>query len=213
MKKLSLIIAAVFVFGVTNSVLAQDTRGLDRGGINSGAARVGFVSSGNNNSAEHTITIDIDEVALVDIEGEDGTSINLSPEAPNEAGLGVVFTDATNNDLWLNYSSIVAENKTRSISAAISGELPGGTTISVAAANPTSDGKGSKGSANSTAQILNSGGVTVISSIGSCYTGDSYAKGSKISYKLNMDENSYGSLYEKEDGYEVTITYTISDDI
>ena len=52
MKKLSLIIAAVFIFGVGNVVKAQD----------------------DNNSAEHTITIDIDEVALVDIEGEDGTS-------------------------------------------------------------------------------------------------------------------------------------------
>ena len=191
MKKLSLIIAAVFIFGVGNVVKAQD----------------------DNNSAEHTITIDIDEVALVDIEGEDGTSINLSPEAPSEAGLGVVFTNAANNDLWLNYSSIVAEGKTRSISAAISGDLPGGTTISVAAADPTSDGKGNKGSANSTPQTLTSGGVTVISEIGSCYTGDLYAKGSNISYKLNMDENSYGSLYEREDGYEVTITYTISDDI
>ena len=189
MKKLSLIIAAVFIFGVANVVKAQD-----------------------DGSAEHTISIDINEVSLVDIEGKDGTSINLSPEAPTEAGLGVVFTDASNDDLWLNYSSIVAEGKTRSISAAIDGSLPGGTTLSVAAAAPTSDGKGNKGTSNTTPQTLTSGGVTVISGIGSCYTGNSYAKGSNISYKLNMDENSYGSLYERENGYEVTITYTISDD-
>jgi hypothetical protein len=190
MKKLSLIIATVlFSFGVANVVNAQD-----------------------DNSAEHTISIQIDEVALVDIEGETGTSISLDPVAPTEAGLGVVFTNATNNDLWLNYSSIVAADKTRSISAAISGGLPGGATISVAAAAPTSDGKGAKGSANTTPQTLTSGGVTVISGIGSCYTGNSFAKGSNISYKLNMDETSYGSLYADEDGYEVTITYTISDD-
>jgi len=53
---------------------------------------------------DHTVAISIPEVAILDLEGS--TSVSLSVEAPTEAGEAVSFANATNNDVWLNYSSI-----------------------------------------------------------------------------------------------------------
>ncbi len=164
-------------------------------------------------TASHTIGIEIKSIALVDIEATDGTkNITLSPAEPTEAGNGLDFSNATNSNLWLNYSSIVsAADKKRTISATISDGLPGGTSITVAAAAPTG-GKGNRGSANSTPQTLSSTAVTVVSEIGSCYTGDGANNGSNLTYKLNIDEDNYGSLFFNDD-YSVTVTYTITEEL
>ncbi len=174
---------------------------------------IGIANAQDGTTASHTIGIDIKSIALVDIEATDGTkNITLSPVVPTEAGNALDFTNATNSNLWLNYSSIVsASTKSRTITASISSGLPGGTTITVAAAAPTG-GKGNRGTANTTPQTLSTGGVTVVSGIGSCYTGDGASNGSNLTYKLNMDDNSYGSLYQNN-SYSVTVTYTITEEL
>ncbi len=186
MKKLSLIIAAVLIsFG---SVIADDS-----------------------NSAQHHVGITISEVALVDIETTAASKdISFTPALPTEAGEGMSLT-GTNSSLWLNYSSIVAQGKTRSISASIDGDLPGGVKVSVAASDPVSSGKGKKGKAENAAQeIKNGSGVKVVKQIGSCYTGDGANSGCNLTYSLNIDDTKYDKLTEGT--YDVTITYTISDD-
>ena len=112
MKKLSVIIATVlFSFGVAKA--QNDTH-----------------------EASHGVEITIPTVSIVDIEGPNGESpaINLTPSIDGlEAGAAVKFSSATNNDLWLNYTSIVKSNQKRNITAAISGNLPAGVSLKVKA--------------------------------------------------------------------------------
>jgi hypothetical protein len=59
MKKLSLIIAAVFVFGVANAVV---------------------VPTGDTDEATHNLTVDVPSFAILDIESSgSGNSIDLEP--------------------------------------------------------------------------------------------------------------------------------------
>ena len=192
MKKLSLIIAAVFVFaGVSNAMVVL----------------------GDDNTAAHTVGIEIENLAIINIESTgngNSNDITMNPSAPTEAGDAVSFSGITNSNLWLNYSSIVSSGKTRSVSASISNDLPGGVSLKVAAGDVSEHGKGDKGDANNSAQMLTSGGVDVITGIGSCYTGKGPNKGSNLTYTLDMDEDSYNELYQGS--YSVTITYTITDE-
>ena len=68
---------------------------------------------------DHTVAISIPEVAILDLEGT--TSVSLSVAAPTEAGEAVDFSGATNNAVWVNYSSIVGTSETsRTVAAKIS---------------------------------------------------------------------------------------------
>jgi len=92
MKKSVLTIAAsLFISGLTMAVVPSG-------------------SNDDNKSASHNVNITIPTVALVDVEGTNGeaSSINLSPSVSSlEAGSAVDFGSATDNSLWLNYTSIV----------------------------------------------------------------------------------------------------------
>ena len=192
MKKLTFIITAAFIF--VGTTFAND-------------------NGGDDNTAAHTVGIDIENLAIIDIESTgngNSNDITMSPSAPTEAGDAISFSGITNSNLWLNYSSIVSSGKTRSVSAGISNKLPGGVTLKVAAGNVSQHGKGAKGSAKNDAQTLTSGGVDVITGIGSCYTGKGPNKGSNLTYTLEMDEDKYEQLYQG--AYSVTITYTITDE-
>lgn len=187
MKKLSVIIAAVlFSFGVVN---AQDT-----------------------NEASHGVNISIPTVAIIDIEGPEGESptINLTPSYDGlEAGAAVNFSSATNNDLWLNYTSIVGSEQTRSINAAITdGSLPAGVSLKVVAGNASATGNGAKGSPESVIN-LSSTAAPLVSGIGSAYTGDGHSNGHQLTYSLDMDVESYTTLVAAD--YNVTVTYTITE--
>ena len=188
MKKVSLTIATfLFFFGIA---IAQDNN--------------------DTNEAGHKVSIKINTHALVDVEAADGeaASINLAPTAPNEAGLGLNFDNITNNDLWLNYSSIVEKGKVRSVSASMDKDLPTGITIELAVSADAGKGKGKVGTAATSAQALTKSGVTIVSNIKSCYTGSGTEKGHNLTYSLKMDEDSYGDLEAADN--EIEITYTIT---
>ena len=167
-------------------------------------------SAQDTNVDDHTLTVDIPPVALLDIEG--GASVTLQATAPTEAGDPLSFSD-TDNSLWLNYSSIVgnAPNATRKVSVAVTGTLPTGTNLKVQAAAATSDGAGTKGT--STGLVTLAAVATnydVITGIGSCYTGTGASKGHQLTYSLTENSGSYSSLNFDTD-YTVTLTYTLSD--
>ena len=65
----------------------------------------------DDSDAAHSISINIPEVALLDLEG--GSSITLTPDVPTEAGEAFDFSAATDNSIWVNYSSIVASGNSR----------------------------------------------------------------------------------------------------
>jgi len=160
-------------------------------------------------TANHTIVISVPEVALLDIEG--GTSINMGPDAPTEAGSPLVFSGNANTSLWLNYSSIVGTtvDATRNVTVSISnGTIPGGMELKVTAGADAGAGAGTMGTS---AGLITLSGTsqTIISGIGSSYTGDGVSKGHNLTYELSLASGSYGDI-DFEDDNTLTILYTIT---
>jgi hypothetical protein len=165
-------------------------------------------AAGDNTQGAHSLTISIPEVVLLDIEG--GSSISLTPSVPTEAGNPLNFATATNSTLWINYSSIVAATKSRTISAAItSGTVPTGLVLKVVAGTFSGSGKGNFGTP--TTQItLGANSTPIITGVRSCYTGDGASNGHNLTYSLDLvDANSYSNLLQANT--TITVTYTIGD--
>ncbi|AHW61843.1 hypothetical protein SAMN05444285_10215 [Draconibacterium orientale] len=192
MKKVTFLLVAVLVFGVANIVKAQDT-----------------------DEASHSFGVKINPTALVDIEGV--TAFTLEPVVGTEAGAQPFSFEGVKNDAhWLNYTSVKdADNETRSITAELSYEgttLPAGMSIVLTPDAATSGGNGNKGTVNETAITLDQnaeGGHTIVSGIGSCYTGNGTNAGVNLVYSLKLNENNFGTI--EADTYTATVTYTISD--
>ncbi|WP_321997340.1 hypothetical protein [Draconibacterium orientale] len=194
MKKVTFLLAAILVLGVSNIVKAQD---------------------GDTDKASHSFGVQINPTALVDIEGVE--AFTLEPVVGAEAGAQPFSFDGVTNDAhWLNYTSVKdAENETRSITAKLSyngTSLPAGMTIVLTPKAAKNGGKGNKGTVNETAIDLDQDaevGHTIVSGIGSCYTGDGTEVGVNLVYSLKLNEDDFGTI--EADTYTATVTYTISD--
>lgn len=133
-------------------------------------------------SDSHNITITIPTVAILDIEPSASKNISMAFTEPTEAGLPIQAS--TNNSLWLNYSSIKTTLiATRHISVKVETLIPG-VDIKVTAAAPTG-GAGTLGTSSAAVTPLTLTGLdqSIISGIGSAYTG-SGASGSNLTYAL-----------------------------
>ncbi len=191
MKKIKFSIAMSLVaFAVSANLNAQDT-----------------------NTDNHTISITIPEVALVDIEPAATKNITLGFTAPTEAGLPITAA-TTNNTLWLNYSSIKSvADATRNVSVKVNAVIPG-IDIRVTAAAATGAGGGTLGTPS--AQLtLSAADQTIVSGIGSAYTGDGANNGHNLTYALAAGSGpggiaAYADL-EATATAVATVTYTISD--
>ena len=191
MKKLSKIIASVvLVFGMSNVVIAQDYS--------------------DTHEASHAVEISIPTIALVDVEGAGGEieSISLAPTFTGmEAGEAADFSTATNSSLWLNYTSIVAADQTRNITAQLNSDLPAGLNLRLEASSASNTGNGTKGSTVGQV-ILSSTAAELITGIGSAYTGNGENNGHQLTYSLDADEDSYSTLVSNS--YDLTVTFTIT---
>ncbi|MDQ1097883.1 MULTISPECIES: hypothetical protein [Chryseobacterium] len=174
---------------------------------------VSLANAQDTNTDTHTVGITIPEVALVDIEPAATKNITLGFTAPTEAGLPITPT-GSNNTLWLNYSSIKsATDATRNVSVRLNALIPG-IDIRVTAAAATGAGGGTLGT--SAGQItLSAADQTIISGIGSAYTGDGANNGHNLTYALAPGSGtgtvaSYADL-ESTTTAVATVTYTISD--
>jgi len=195
MKKVALTIAAsLFITGFVFATVEGDT---------------------DSETATHSVSIEIPTVALVDVESEDGGEagvINLSPNIESlEAGEAVNFGSATNNKLWLNYTSVVdaGDNAERQITVALddADNLPEGVSLLVSAGS-ISSGKGTKGSAAEGKVTISATAQNLVTGIGSCYTESGSKKGHQLTYELAMDADQYAYLVAAT--YDVQITYTIT---
>lgn len=187
MKKLSLILTAIFILGIANFAKADKEE--------------------NN----HQVNIDIPTLAIIDIKSvTNSLAISLSPSAPKEAGLGLNFTGSVNNDLWLNYSSIVSNNGSKnSISAKIEGELPEGIIIELFVGNCINGkGKVGKRKGGNKAVPLSATGKEIIHNIRTGYTGNGTGHGHNLTYSLKIDKNID---YEKivAESKDINVVYTI----
>lgn len=164
-------------------------------------------------SDNHTVTISVPEVALVDIEPKATKNITLGFTVPTEAGNAVTPT-AANSTLWLNYSSIKSvADPTRTVSVSLN-PIIDGIDIHVTAAVATGSGGGLVG--NPAAELtLSTTDQTIISGIGSAYTGNGANNGHNLTYALAAGGGVGGVAIYKDlqatAAKVTTVTYTISD--
>ncbi|MFK7933365.1 MAG: hypothetical protein AB8G22_07635 [Saprospiraceae bacterium] len=170
---------------------------------------IGQTMAQDTQTDSHTLNISVPEVILLDIEPSENTLVSIAPEAPEEAGEALDFTNATDNSLWLNYSSIVDPDEKRTVTVGITaGEVPAGLLLKVTAAADAGNGDGIVGTPSSTL-TLSSTAQNIITNIGSCYTNSPENNGHQLTYDLEEAENGYGSLEVKD--VDLTITYTLTD--
>jgi hypothetical protein len=164
-----------------------------------------------DNIDAHDITIQIPEVALLDIE-PNGSTITIGPAAPTEEGDPIDFTNATNNTLWMNYSSIIGSTTepSRDVTVAITtGTLPGGMELKVLAAADAGGGAGTVGTP--TAEVtLSTTTQNIVTGVGSCYTGTGTTNGHQLTYTLSLSAGNYADL-DFDDATTLTVTYTLTD--
>ncbi|ASK30897.1 hypothetical protein CEY12_12570 [Chryseobacterium sp. T16E-39] len=171
------------------------------------------VSAQDTNTDNHTITISVPEVALVDIEPAATKNITLGFTAPTEAGQPIVASPA-NTTLWLNYSSIKSvADPTRNVTVRLNALIPG-VDINVTAAAATGSGGGTLGTP-SALLTLSAADQTIISGIGSAYTGNGANNGHNLTYALAAGSGpggvaTYADLQATATTV-ATVTYTISD--
>ncbi len=194
MKNLSLTLATFFLVFGTLTVNANNGNG----------------NTGNKDKAEHNIKVGIPSYSLVGISSD--ATITLEPAAPETAGQGLDFDveSASDNSVWLNYSSII-KNSANSISVSMKGDnLPNGVTIELVAEEDAAKGKGDTGKTDEKTSVLSTQAKEVVSEIKNCYTGTGTGSGHQLTYTLKMEETSenYKALTAKD--FETTITYTIT---
>jgi len=167
----------------------------------------------DNNTDAHDINITVPEVALLDIEPSANTTIALEPTAPTEAGNPLDFSTATNNLLWMNYSSIIGSTTEPTRNATVSitnGSIPAGTQIQVVAAADAGNGGGNVGTPTA-AITLSSTAQQIVTGVESCYTGSGVNDGHNLTYTMSLTAPSdYGSL-DFDQSTTITVTYTLSD--
>ena len=145
---------------------------------------------------------------MVDVVPKHRTTVLLS-HARAASGSTPDFTDRIERSLWLNYSSIVAnETKTRKVTVQISeGTVPSGVELKVSAAEAIG-GVGSVGSSVGEVTLTNSP-KDLVMGIGSCYTGEGAARGHKLTYAFTFQPADFNKVLFTS-SIPITVTYTIT---
>ncbi len=164
------------------------------------------------NQGSHKINLSIPEVALINVYSD--ANINLGNTSVIEAGQAINMED-TNNSVWINYSSIIGSPSQpgRDISIRISeGSIPDGVKLYVKVAKDMGAGAGEMGKPISTTQELTENPLTIITDIGSAYTGAGANKGNNVQYtlKLSDEPNAYAKL-DFDQSNTLVINYTLTD--
>ena len=172
-----------------------------------------FAFAQDDQDDNHQISFSIPATSILDIEGPGGNnSINFTPEAITEAGNAFDF-NLSDNSLWLNYSNIKPDaDGTRKVTVGMTNALPTGMSLTVTAGADAGNGQGVKGTPSGSAITLADGSTsTIITGIGSAFTGNGVSSGHQLTYNLSFDEEDFSTL-SADLNQSVTITYTIADE-
>lgn len=161
----------------------------------------------DGNSDDHTVTIVIPQIAMLDIESStESNAISITMVEPGEAGDAPA--DQTNDNLWLNVTSIVAANATRSISVSINAAVAG-LDLKVVAAAYFGNGFGSWGSVQSELTLSASSSKNLVTKIKSGYTANGAGNGYQLTYTVSpKGDDTFGDLVA--DTESITVTYTLT---
>lgn len=168
--------------------------------------------SAQDNVGSHKINLQIPEVALINVYSN--SSISLGNTSVIEAGIPLNVED-TNKSVWINYSSVIGSQTqaSRDITIRISeGTIPAGVKLYVKVENDMGAGAGKMGKPISTNQELTTNPLTIITDIGSAYTGAGANKGNNVQYTLQLsnEPNAYANL-DLDQNNTLVINYTLSD--
>ena len=163
-----------------------------------------FVSgmvAGQANVVSHTVTMQVNDIAVLNLTGG---NITLTVTAP--ATGGEVPQDGTDSTCYLQYTSTVPSSQTRNISVAWGGSdaAPAGTSLLVTATPSGGTNEGSTGGQ----KTITSSAQNVVTTIGSCYTGTGGTDGANLAYVLSVTTPT--SLVASE-SQVATVTYTLTD--
>lgn len=182
----------------------------------SALAMVGLAFGANAQTATHGVDVTINSVVQIRATNAGATA------AP--ANTGIVVGNATTpgdapsvtltnaSALYLQYTSVKASSGTpRTIKAQITtGAVPAGFGITATATTPSSTGvTGDTGATNGTQTITDASAVTVITNIGSGYTGIAAGNGSNVTYAAAI--GTVASL-QAASLTTLTVTYTLSNE-
>uniref|UniRef100_UPI0032176F27 hypothetical protein n=1 Tax=uncultured Draconibacterium sp. TaxID=1573823 RepID=UPI0032176F27 len=161
-----------------------------------------------NSDGELEVNFRIPPIALLDIEPGINNTISFSVSTAIESGESLKIENASNETLWLNYSSALENNwGSRIIIAQIVGEsLPEGITLNVEASQYRGNGEGQLG--QPTGKVaLSKQPRTILNGVGNCFTGDGIGNGHSLTFSIEVEDYSKISSV----GESLTILYTISD--
>ncbi|WP_319592026.1 hypothetical protein [uncultured Draconibacterium sp.] len=169
------------------------------------------VAASAQQSAKHELTIDVQEVALLSLQANNGNDISFSAVQPEVAGQQIQIAADQQSELWVNYSSIVKANQRRKVTATVVGEIPSGISVIVMASESRGDGHGKLGEPLSWVKLENAP-VDIISNIGSCYTGRGTQNGHLLTYKIELNDQADQYAYLSQSETSLQILYTLTDD-
>lgn len=153
------------------------------------------------------LTVSVPENCLIDT---NGAPVNLTLVAP-VAGSSV--PTVSNSSMYLRISSIVPGNTKRKVTVKISsGTVPAGTQLTLgAAASTSSSGSGKRGTVGPPV-VLSTVDQTIISGIGSCYTGTGYTDGYRLTYTWGPynPQTNYEMITATVTPVTITVLFTIS---
>lgn len=168
-------------------------------------------AQGDDKDDSHTISVEIPEVALLDLETSTPGDKNFTALFTHSTEAGDPITAPSNNtSIWLNYSSILKSSgaSSRNISVSASAVIPG-VTITVIAGSASVDGKGTLGTPSSLL-TLSTIAQDIINGVGSAYTVTGATKGHQLTYAFIANDANYAALRSGTTA-PITVTYTLSD--
>lgn len=171
---------------------------------------VSIFCSARDKEGSHKARVAIPEVALLALQFEGTSALNMVGNAPDIAGDQVNLKSANSSKVWLNYSSVVAKNQKRKVTATVVGEVPKGVILRLNIMESSGQGRGEMGRSNGKLALSNNP-TDIISGIGSCYTGKGIQNGHLLSYEVEIDP---AQLYQNNQAQEATLSvvYTLTDD-
>ena len=157
------------------------------------------------NNASHTISVVVPKIAMLDIESNISNDITLEILSPSEAGNSL--PSATNNNLWLNVTSVAASGNFRDITVKINKPVKG---IDIKVVSDTYSGLGYGSWGTPLPQItLSPNDQTLISGIKSGISGDGIFNGFNLKYSAQIADSNYGNI-SSSNNKDITVTYTLT---
>lgn len=162
---------------------------------------------GQQLTATNSLSLGMPEVLKV---ASNSTTISLVLTA-QAAGLAVLDT-VTNSTARILISSVISTTNTHTLSASVTnGTVPDGTYLKLIALAPNGNFIGTQGSLGSEIPLTDDTDQSIVTLIGTCYSGIAADDGYKLKYTFGIPATTtdYG-LIRASGGTSITVTLTIS---